>query len=328
VIKLAGGDPRGSEAELGPPPAPPPAVMVAVKPTVEPIQPAPAPPTAVVTRPAPVANPPPTAVVTRPAPVASPTTTTQPPLEPPVQVVTKAPPPPRVAPPPPPPPSPPVEPRRPEHHVAVVAAAAVAPPRDDPPPRPHHTGKSLQDVKNDASALYRAKNFAGASSLLQSSLTNFAAGDAQDLKSLAAIYAQLGKAYNVGMAPGTKATEAFTSLRHAVDFDRSLGGAFSAELKDHLVNAATRAASSYMAAKDYEAAFQAVRVAESLGSTSSNNKVVRSMLESIANDLYRDAAASRDSDPEGAKRKARQVLGIVDPSNPLHDKAQRLSASL
>jgi pSer/pThr/pTyr-binding forkhead associated (FHA) protein/outer membrane biosynthesis protein TonB len=310
VIKLAGGDSHAVEAEVAMQAPPPPALVVKPTPTVEPIQPTPTP--------APVVKAAPPPPVIKPAPPPAPTQVAakEPAPSPPTPAVKK-------------PPERPVErpapiERPPERRVV----AAVAAPHTDEPPRPRHTGKALQDIKNEASALYRNKNFAGASSLLQSSLANFTGGDAQDLKSLAAIYSQLGKAYNVGMAPGTKATEAYTALRHALDFDRSLGGAFSAELKEHLVAAATRAASSFMAAKDYESAFQAVRVAESLGSTSSNNKIVRSMLEGIANDLYRDAAQSKDSDPEGAKRKARQVLGIIDPSNPLHDKAQRLSASL
>ena len=304
VIKLVGGEPRAPEPEVAAVQAPPPVVVAVAKPTptVEPIQPAPPPPVV-------VKAPPPPVVVKAPPP----------------PVVVKAPPPPvQVAKPAPPPPAPPPVVKKPD---VEVAKRAPAPPPAPPPPveHPHHVGKSLQDVKNDASALYRAKNFAGASSLLQTAVANFSGGDAQDLKSLSSIYAQLGKAYNIGMAPGTKATEAFTSLRHAVDFDHSLGGAFSGELKEHLVTAATRAASSFMAAKDYESAFQAVRVAESLGSTSSNNKVVRSMLEGIAGDLIRDAAQAKDSDPDGAKKKARQAMAIVDPSSPLHDKAQRLS---
>ncbi|HET9621281.1 MAG TPA: hypothetical protein VFP84_07945, partial [Kofleriaceae bacterium] len=359
AIKLAGGGSPASPASASSPP-------VATKPTVEPIAPAPAPTApkpapakpAVASKPTPAKPAPAPVVVAAAAPSAPAPAPTAPKPAPVVAAVAQ---------PPDPDPEPSrSQPRhtdaarkpdrpdrgdhgdrpdrgdrgdRPDHadrpveHTAdrhaAVAASATARTTDDPPKAERrHTGKSIQDVKADASAQYRSKNFAGAASTIQGALAGFSGADAQELKGLAAIYSQLGKAYNVGMAPGTRATEAYVALNHAVEFDRSLGGAYTAEIKEHLESAATRAASSYMAAKDYESAFQAVRTAERLGSTSSNNKVVRGLLEGIANDLYRDAAASKDSDPDGAKRKARQVLNIVDTTSPLHDKAAKLSASL
>jgi tetratricopeptide (TPR) repeat protein len=186
------------------------------------------------------------------------------------------------------------------------------------------SGKALQDVKAEAKALYMARNFSGASSALTSALSGFGTDDTKELKSLAALYSQLGKSYAVGMAPGTKYPEAYQALRRAIDYDHDLGATYVPALQDRLVNTATRAASSYMAAHEYELAFQAVRTSESLGSTSSNNKTVRTMLEDIASDLYRTAASELSSDPEGAKKKARQILGIVDTRNPLFAKAQKL----
>jgi type III secretion system (T3SS) inner membrane Yop/YscD-like protein len=185
-------------------------------------------------------------------------------------------------------------------------------------------GKSTQELKNEANNLYRAKNFSGAAAIITSSLSAFTTEDAQELKSIAAIYSQLGKAYNVGMAPGTKATDAFVALGRAIDFDRAVGAAYVDELRERQAVMSTKAAGSYMAAKEYESAFQAVRISESLGSTSPSNKTVRTMLEALASDLLRDAQSTLASDPEGAKKKLRQILGIVETKNSLHVRAQKL----
>ncbi len=200
-----------------------------------------------------------------------------------------------------------------------VMATTAEPARPD-----KKRGRSTQDVKSEASALYRNKNFAGAASAISAALPGFSGGEAQELRSTAALYSQLGKTYSVGMAPGTKPTEAFQALRRAVSYDRELGAAYTAELQERLGSVAHRAAVSFMAAKEYEQAFQAVRSSESLGNTSSSNKAVRDRLESLANDLYRTAQGELASDAEGARKKLRQILGLVDAKHPVYARAQKL----
>jgi hypothetical protein len=126
------------------------------------------------------------------------------------------------------------------------------------------------------------------------------------------------------MAPGTKPTDAFGALRRAINFDRDAGSAYLSELQERLVAVAPRAAASYMAAKEYESAFQAVRQSEALGTKSTSNQTVRGMLEALAAELLRGAQSELASDPEGAKKKLRQILGIVDAKNPLYLRAQKL----
>jgi len=194
----------------------------------------------------------------------------------------------------------------------------------DPPAR-KHTGRTLQDIKNDADALYRKKDFAGAAALSAAGAPSMSGIDSQELKTMAAIYQQLGKTYSVGMAPGTKPTDAFVALNRAITFDREVGGAYVAEMQQKLAVVASRAAVLYMAAKDYEAAYQAVKVSDALGSaSSSSNKTVRDKLDSVANDLYRAAQSEMASDKEAAKQKLRQIRAIIDPRNPLHAKATKL----
>ncbi|HEY6175209.1 MAG TPA: hypothetical protein VIX73_12215, partial [Kofleriaceae bacterium] len=211
-----------------------------------------------------------------------------------------------------------VEIRRAERRPIEVAAA--------PPPKSErkHSGRSMQDVKAEATGLYRSKNFSAAAAAITQALAGFGPDDAKDLRTIAGIYAQLGKAYAVGMAPGTKATEALPALQRAISYDRDVGGAYSAEMRERLATVATKAASSFMAAKSFEQALQAVRVAEAAGSTSESLKAVRSSLDGIAHDLVSDARRELSSDPDAAKQKLRQVLAIVEPKSPLYAQAQKL----
>ncbi|MEO7735148.1 MAG: hypothetical protein ABIY55_29610, partial [Kofleriaceae bacterium] len=328
--------PTAPVARVAPPPTtatpPPTTTVTTTAPTTAP------PPTTTVTTTAPTtAPPPPTTVTTTAPPATSPPVVHPPVVRPPVapqvatstQAVTT---PPITAPPTPArvPTPPPVALRKPDKkpdrkpdkkpEVAVVDNTD----KPDPPRGDKRRGHTIQDVKSDANGLYRAKNFGGAAALITSALPSFGGGDAQELRSIAAIYSQLGKAYNVGTAPGTKPTEAYQALHRATSYDRDVGSAYVAELQEHLVTVATRAAVSYMASKEYEAAFQAVRTSESLGSSSSSNKAVRDRLEAFAAEIYRAAQTDLASDPEGAKKKLRQILGMVDPKHPLYSKAQKL----
>jgi pSer/pThr/pTyr-binding forkhead associated (FHA) protein len=186
------------------------------------------------------------------------------------------------------------------------------------------TARTIQDVKSDANVRYRARDFSGAAAVVNQSLPSFSGGDAQDLKGLATVYSQLGKSFHIGMAPGTGSVDAYLQLRRALMYDRDVGSAYHGVINERLVVVATRAAMQYMASKNFEPAFRAVRESEALGSTSPSNKVIREKLESVAADLLRAASSELASNPEEAKRKARQVEGMVDTRHPLHVRATRL----
>lgn len=200
------------------------------------------------------------------------------------------------------------EPKRPERKVEVAAAPPPPPPR----PEKRHTGRSLQDVKSQANALYRSKNFSGAAAAINGALSGFGGDDARDLTGLAAVYSELGKTYAIGMAPGTKPVDAYAQLAIALERDRELGGESQKELRERRAAVAPRAATSFMAAHNFEQAFQAVHVAEELGSRSDDLKIVRQNLDDKARELMRAASAERTSDPAAAKKKARQVQGMVE----------------
>jgi hypothetical protein len=215
------------------------------------------------------------------------------------------------------------EPKKPERKSTEVATASPAPRTER-----KHAGRSVQDVKAEATGLYRSKNFSGAAQEITSALAGFGNEDTKDLKSLAAIYTQLGKAYAIGLAPSTKPIDAYQALLRAIAYDREVGSAYTPELQDRLAAIAPRAATSYMAARSYEQALQAVRMAESLSSRSDNLKIVRGMLEDTAKELLRAARGELSSDPDAARQKLRQVMAMVEPRNPLYAQAQKLLSGL
>jgi hypothetical protein len=207
------------------------------------------------------------------------------------------------------------EPRKPEHKVEVAVA---------PQPRPRAHGRSLADVKSEANGLYRSKNFGGAAQAINAALSGFGGDDAKDLKSIAAIYSQLGKAYSVGMAPGTRPIEAYQNLLRALDYDSEVGKSYEKDLREALAVVAPRAATSFMASKSFEQAFQAVRKAEEFGSRSDSLKIVRQALEDKAKELLRAARSEIAADPEAAKQKLRQIQGMVERQNTIWQQASKL----
>ena len=217
--------------------------------------------------------------------------------------------------------------KKPDKKALAVRAeperSEVAAPRVDK----KHIGRTVEDVKSDASSLYRVRKFSAAAASITAALSSFSGADLRELKNLVAIYTQFGRAYSIGMNTDTKPTEAFVLLGQAADFDRELGAAFAAEIRDRLLTVSLRAASFYLGLKQYDAAFKAVRQAERLGgnaSSSSTLKLIRDNLEARAAELVRSANADIASDPEAAKVKLRQVLGMVDPKTVQYVRATKL----
>jgi len=148
-------------------------------------------------------------------------------------------------------------------------------------------------------------------------------GDAKELKTLAGVYEQLGKAYNIGMASSTSADAAFKSLQLALNMENSAGGEFRDEIREKMKSIAAKAALAFLSSKDYSSASAAVKLAETNGPTSST-KLVRTQLEARAKELYDQAAREMDSNPAEAKSKLRQIKGLVPSSSPWSKKADQL----
>ncbi len=320
----------------GPAPAaaPPDDKPVATKPTVETIQPptvTPVPtiaPKAVVVDPPkkidpPVAPPPqPKAVVKAdPPPTVAPKKIEQQP-PPPKQVVKNDPPPKKDPPPPPkqvvknePPPrkEPPPKKDPPPKRVAIA----------DPPTPPTRTATDSSGAKSKAAQQFAAKQFNPAIATLKNAATTASPDDSKELLQLARIYDQFARNYNMGTGPATPATDAYTALMKARNFDSA--GTFKTEIDAKLGDVAQRAAVTFMGKSSFIEAFGAVRTAESLSGATGTTKSIRSKLESQAADLYQSAV--KEMPAESAKEKLKTIKGMVESKSQWYQKASKLLAS-
>jgi len=184
-------------------------------------------------------------------------------------------------------------------------------------------GSNTSDVKSKADALYRAKKFNDAATTLKTAASSLSGSEVGELKNLAGMYEQFGRNYNVGMAPGTPAAQAWDKLKSAQTFDSRIGGAYAEEIQTKRSQIATKAALAFVGAKNFSSALEAVRVAEQGGKNGSTG-IVRDSIESHAGELYNAAAKEMDSNPDAAKSKLRQIKGLVGDKSPWFQKANRL----
>jgi hypothetical protein len=230
--------------------------------------------------------------------------------------------PPRVATVEPPKKDPPAKKDPPKNDPAPKRVAVVDPPKKDPAPK--RVGMGLDGIKDKAAEQYRNKNFTGAAATLKAAVGGQSDDDAKMLRNQAAIYSELGKAYNTGMAPATPPKEAFEKLRAARSLDNSAGKELLGDIDGKLAQVAPKAALSFMAGGDFEKARDAVRLAETVGANNSNTKAVRGGLEQQAATLYKQASSEISADPEGAKQKLRQIQRIVESKSQWYQKASKL----
>ncbi len=319
---------HGESGELDTTPPPP---TVGVAPTVTPIKPpAPAP---VASKPAPVVTPPPApqVKVTPPAPPPGPVTPVAPAPTPPVQQVRIAPPAPTPAPVahPPTPPAPTHTPTpTPAPHIAAHTPTPTPAPHVDPDPpvsTPKHAGDAAA-VRARGDALYQKRQFGDAAKAIRAGLASVGAEDAKDLRSLAATYDNLNKAYSVGTAPGTRPIDAYLALQSAASFDRAAGGQWVSDLQDRMGQVAPKAAIAYMAKERFEDAYGAVRVAEAAGQGKESTASIRATLSQKAGVLYQAAVDEWDSDNKSARQKLARIKNMVDAKNSWAVKAAKLAS--
>jgi hypothetical protein len=127
------------------------------------------------------------------------------------------------------------------------------------------------------------------------------------------------------MAPGTSSKDAYVQLKRARNLDQS--GVFREEIGQKLASVAPKAAASFLAAKNYSAAKEAVGVAEANGGGGSTTQSVRQNLEQQAASLLREAQSQMGSDSARARDKLKTVQQMVDSKSPSYQKAAKLLAS-
>ncbi len=177
-------------------------------------------------------------------------------------------------------------------------------------------------ILGKAEDLYRKKNFAAAASTIREAIRGRTAGT-DELRATAQIYEALQRTYSAGTAVGAKPTEAYTNLRSAARYDDKLGGAHSSDINPRILALAPRAAAQFLALKQYEEAFQALRDAERAGASNSTLSAVRTAVDARANELYNEAQSKRADDPAAARSLYKKVLKLVDSGSPLYQKATK-----
>jgi pSer/pThr/pTyr-binding forkhead associated (FHA) protein len=205
------------------------------------------------------------------------------------------------------------------------------PPKQDPPKKDPPKRVAVADTgeaRTKADALYRAKRFSEAANVLATAAKSADDSDARELRHIADLYVKVGRGLSSGTAPAAKPTEAFPTLRQTENLDRAAGGAFSSTIEEALAKVAPKAATAFMADKNYEQARAAVLEAEKLGSGSSGTNMVKQALERAAANLYAEASKEANDNPSEAKEKCKRILNFADSKSPWYAKAAKLQASL
>lgn len=211
-----------------------------------------------------------------------------------------------------------------KREIKREAKRAPEPKRDRAPEPKRVATLDVEAARNKADDLYREKKFREAASVLSAAAKNASGSEAKDLRYKSGLLTKLGKAYATGTAPAQKANVAFESLQQASTYDRTLGGAFDGDLQTRLASLAPKAAVAYLGRKEYARARTAVIAAQRYGSNDSNLQLVKQKLESIAGELYKEAAKEIKSNPGPAKEKLRLVKSMVDPKSSWAVKAEQL----
>jgi hypothetical protein len=204
------------------------------------------------------------------------------------------------------------------------ARVETAPPKHETPPK-RVAVVDTAEARTKADGLYRQKRFSEAASVLATAAKSADDSEAKELRHIADLYVKVGRGLSSGTAPAAQPTDAFPTLRQTENFDRAAGGAFTSDIEAALKKVAPKAASSYLADKNYEQARLAVIEADKQGA---NTTIFKQALERAAADMYNQASKEASSDPGAAKDKCQRILNFADPKSPWYQKAAKLKGSL
>jgi hypothetical protein len=180
-------------------------------------------------------------------------------------------------------------------------------------------------AKKKAAQQYADGEYAAAAATLRSAADALDPNDAVPLRALASEYESVGQEMAAGAAAAARPVDAFAAYSRALVADRRAGGAQGAEIREKLADLAPKAAASYMAKSNYEAAKRAADAAADFGSGSSTLvQQVRASLEKKAGEFLGTAQRMMSSSPEDAKSLLRRILKMVAPDSQSYQKAYQL----
>ncbi|MCE9577550.1 MAG: hypothetical protein K8W52_30655, partial [Deltaproteobacteria bacterium] len=165
---------------------------------------------------------------------------------------------------------------------------------------------------------YAAGNFSEAAATARAALESATASEATTLRAMASDYTTVGAA----MATTGATVETYAAYGRALAADRRAGGDHGPTIRERLGQLAPKAAASYMAKSNFEAAKRAADTAADFGSGSNSTVVqVRQSLERKAAEFYATGQKILRSQPDEAKALFRRILKMVAPDSPNYQKA-------
>ncbi len=181
-------------------------------------------------------------------------------------------------------------------------------------------------VRAEADKLYRQKKFREAAAILRRASSGTRGSLRTVLRTTAARYEELGKAYFYGMRPSADPVDAWLKLRTAKNYDRQLGGAYMKEIAAKQGQIAGKVALTLTARMQYVEAHEAIRIAEASGNVNGSVKAARQVLNEQASTLYKTASEEISSNRVAGVQKLRLIKQLVGPKSIWYKRAQKLLA--
>jgi pSer/pThr/pTyr-binding forkhead associated (FHA) protein len=211
----------------------------------------------------------------------------------------------------------------------------VAPPRPGPkparpqpvedssaPPRPGRA--AIAAARRDATSLYAARDFAGASAALRTLADSVGEPDARELRRRADQIEAVDEQITAARASRADPVEALNAYEKALRLDQSVAdGALNSAITAEMARVAPRAAAAFMARQRYEQAKDACDLAERYDASDDMVARVRSALERKAEAFYAAGLEARSERPADARALWTRVTRIVPKRSPWYAKAAR-----
>jgi len=198
---------------------------------------------------------------------------------------------------------------------------------DEPPSAPKAPSpKGLAAATKKADSLYRAKDFKAAAATLREAAGASTDAAAKSAKTRATDYETIATNLAAGTAIGSqRPTDALAAFIRAQAADRRAGSAHQTAIRGKIAGIAPKAAASWMAKQNYEAAKAAADQAVNVGAGATPMvEGVRNSLERKAGEFYTNAVKLQKSKPAEAKSLARRITKMVPGSSPWYPKAVKI----
>lgn len=197
------------------------------------------------------------------------------------------------------------------------------PKRNDPPKV--NKGKTSA-IKAAARGLYKRERYADAADKLENAADDFDGDEADELFALADKYRQIGKLLN--NVKSSNPTSGLSALKKALAKDRSVGGSLSKLIRLRIGEIAPKAASAYMAKKNYSKAKSAADDAKRENAGAAVARIFTSLERKAATNIKKAKRAQKSGDRDEAKGLLQEAIKMApkgsEPGNEARDLLRKL----